>query len=179
MRFGVGLLQEIELELGAEHRREAEHRRAVDLALQDLPRRRGYRRPVVPDDVAEDERGCFQPGCTAKRRHVRHEPEVPVAAFPARDLVAGLRVHLHVEGEQVVAALDAVLGHVRLEEELPHQALAHQAALHVGERDDHRVDRTVLDGAFQLVQRQHRASPSAVRAVSLCRLCATASGSHP
>ena len=73
------------------------------------------------------------------------EHEVAVALLPARDPVAGDRIHLHVEREQVVAALDAVLADVLLDEELPVQALAHEPALHVGEGDDHRVDRSVGD----------------------------------
>ena len=49
-----------------------------------------------------------------------------------------------------------MLGDVLLDEVLRVDALAEQAALHVGERDDDGVDRPALDVAFQLVERQHR-----------------------
>src|SRR2546421_1829537 len=81
--------------------------------------------------------------------------EIAVAAFPARHRIARLRVHLHVEPEQVVAPLEAVIGGL-VEEELGLLALAHQASLHVRERGDDRVDRAVLDVLPQLFQRQHR-----------------------
>ena len=87
--------------------------------------------------------------------------EVPVALFPTRDLVAGNRVHLHVQREQVVAALDLVAGSHLLEEELAVEPLPEQPPLHVGERDDDRVDRTGLDLARQLLESQHRGDPSA------------------
>src|SRR5207248_3533816 len=61
-----------------------------------------------------------------------------------------------VEREQVVAALEPVLGGL-LEEELGLDALAEQAALHVGERGDDGVDRPVLDLGSQLFDGQHSA----------------------
>ena len=140
VRLRVGLLEDEELELGAELRREAERLRPLHLRLQHLARGGLHRRAVVPDDVGQDQRRRLEPGDAPQRGEVGREPEVAVAALPARHLVAGLGVHLHVEREQVVAALDVVAAvHLR-EEELGVQALAHQAALHVGEGDDHRVD---------------------------------------
>ena len=111
----------------------------------------------MPEDVAEDERGRLEPRNPPQRREIRLHREVPVAALPARDLVAGNRVHLHVEREQVVAALDRVLVRHLLAEELRVEALSHEPALHVGERDDDRVDRARLDLGSQLVERQHAA----------------------
>jgi len=46
---------------------------------------------------------------------------------------------------------------VLLDEELPVEPLAQQTALHVGEADDHGVDRAVRDRLGQFVQRQHGA----------------------
>ena len=109
----------------------------------------------MPDDVAEDERRRRQPRDAAQRVEVRAEAEVAVAPLPARDPVARNRSHVHLEREQVVAALDAVLRNVLLQEELPVHALAHQASLHVGEGDDDGVDRALLDGASELLQGQH------------------------
>ena len=115
----------------------------------------------MPEDVAEDERGRLEPRNPAQRREIRLHREVAVAALPARDLVARDRVHLHVEREQVVAAFDRVLVRHLLAEELRVEALSHEPALHVGERDDDRVDRAGLDLGLQLVERQHARDPSA------------------
>jgi hypothetical protein len=52
-----------------------------------------------------------------------------------------------------------VLGDLAFEEELAVDALAHQAALHVGERDDDGVDRAALDLGGELFQR-HAGDPN-------------------
>ena len=157
VRLGVGLLEQIELELGAEHRREAERLRPLDLRAQHLARRGRHGRAVVPADVAEDERRRLEPRDPPQRRQVGREREVAVAALPARERVARDRIHLHLEREQVVAALDRVARADLLDEELAVQALAQQPALHVGERDDDRVDRARLHVGPQLVEAQHEA----------------------
>ena len=105
----------------------------------------------MPDDVAQHECRRLQPGNRAQRRQVRLQPEVAVAPLPARKRVAGLRIHLHVEREQVVAALRLVPSRDLLEEEVDVVALPHQAALHVRERDDDGVDARVLE----LARAQH------------------------
>ena len=97
--------------------------------------------------------------------------EVAVPAFPARHLVARLRVHLHVEREQVVAALEPVTERV-LDEVVGLLALAHQAALHVGEGADDGVDRPGLDLCLELLACQQLPPPVPRRrtaAASLCR----------
>ena len=114
----------------------------------------------MPLHVAEDERGRLEPGDTAERVEVRLELEIAVALLPARDLVARDRLHLHVEREQVVAALDLVPGADLLDEVLAVEPFSHQATLHVGEGDDDRVDRPRLDLSRQLVQAQHGGDPS-------------------
>ena len=144
VRLGVASrCRRIELELGAEHRREAELARARSTWRFSTWRGDGPTgEPSCQCDVGEDERGRLEPRDPPQRREVGPQHEVAVAVLPARDRVAGDRIHLHVEREQVVAALDPVLGDV-LEEELAVHALAHQPALHVGERDDDGVDRLV------------------------------------
>jgi hypothetical protein len=156
VRLGVRLAEEEELELRAEHRRVAESGGALDLRLQHLPGRRGDRRAVVPRDVRERERGALEPWDAAQRREVRHEVEVAVPALPARDRVTRLRVHLHVETQQIVAALDRVPAVELLDEEARLEALPHQPPLHVGERHGDRVDVTAVNGRAQLVEAQHR-----------------------
>ena len=71
VRLLVALLEEIELELRAEIDVVAERRRPRHLRLQHLPRRGADRRAVVPDDVAEDERGRLVPRDPAQRRRGR------------------------------------------------------------------------------------------------------------
>jgi hypothetical protein len=110
----------------------------------------------VPDDVAKHERRPLEPRNPPQGRQVRLDPEVPVALLPARNRVAGDRVHLHVEREQIVAALDAVVGDALVDEEPPVHALAHQPSLHVGERHDDGVDRTAVDVTLQFVKGEHR-----------------------
>jgi hypothetical protein len=120
----------------------------------------------VPLHVAEDERGALEPRDAAQRREVGDHPEIAVAALPARECITGYRVHLHLEREQVVAALHRMPGPHLVDEELAVEALAHQPPLHVGERHDDGVDRARLDVGPQLVEREHGGDPTrAVRHV--------------
>ena len=50
-----------------------------------------------------------------------------------------------------------VLGADLLDEELAVEPLPHETALHVGEGDDHGVDRAALDLGLELVEGQHGA----------------------
>ena len=159
VRLLVGLLQQIELELRPDLHVEAERLRALDLRAQHLARRRPHRRAVAPRHVAQNERRPLEPRDPPQRRQVGDELEVAVPALPRGELVAGHRIHLHLERQQVVAALRAVPVVDLLEEEVAVQALAEQPSLHVGERHDHRVDRRV--GA-KLFKRQHGAKPPSV-----------------
>jgi hypothetical protein len=129
------------------------------LALQDLAGRGEHRGVVVvePAEVGQHHGGSGVPGHATQRGEVGRHREVAVAACPGGHLVPVDRVHLHVDGKQVVAALRAVLHH--LVEEVPGmEPLALQASLHVGDGDDHGVDLTAVDERRQLVERQHVAS---------------------
>jgi hypothetical protein len=90
-----------------------------------------------------------------QRLEVRLHLEVAVAALPRGHLVAADRVHLDVDGEQVVAGLGAVLGD-HVEEVARGQPLALQAALHVAEREQDGVDRPGRRGRAQLLQLERR-----------------------
>jgi hypothetical protein len=114
----------------------------------------------VPLHVAEDERRRLEPRDPPERREVGPELEIAVPLLPARDLVARDGLHLHVEREQVVAALDLVPGADLLDEVLAVEPFSHQATLHVGEGDDDRVDRARLDLTCQVVHAQHGGDPS-------------------
>ena len=108
----------------------------------------------MPGDVAENERGSVEPRDAAERREVRDDAEVAVALLPVRHPVARDRVHLHVEREQVVAALHTLVGRL-LEEVLALDALPHEPPLHVGEGGDDGVDRALLDLVPEPLEREH------------------------
>jgi hypothetical protein len=105
---------------------------------------------VVVEDVAEDERGAFQPGDRPERPHVRLHDEIAVALRPVRRRVAGHRLHVDIVGHQVVAGMRLV----GVEEELRLEALADQPPLHVDKADEDGVDRPRCGGFLQLVERQ-------------------------
>ena len=92
------------------------------------------------DDVTQHERGAVQPRDPAQRRQIGGDREVAVPLLPVRHLVTGHGVHLHVQREQVVTALDAVVDDL-VEEVRDVDPLAHQPSLHVCERGHDRVDR--------------------------------------
>ena len=152
----VGVVVDDELQLGADHRGPPAVGQPLHLSPQDLPRRGHHRRTVQPGQVRDHHRRSLVPGDPAQRGHVRHEHEVPVAAIPGRHLVPVHGVHVHVDREQVVAALGVVLGHL-FEEELRGQPLSLEPALHVGERQHHGVDAVVAGLDPQLLHRQHAA----------------------
>ena len=79
------------------------------------------------------------------------DPEVAVSLLPVGHLVAGDRIHLHVEREQVVAALDPVVDDL-VEEVGDVDPLADEPALHVGEGGHDRVDRARLRLGAQLAR---------------------------
>ena len=104
---------------------------------------------VEPDQVALDHRGGGQVGEQPDGALVEDELHVAVPALPRRDRVAADGVHVHVDGEQIVAALGPVLDHV-VDEVATVQALALQPPLHVGERHHHGVDLAGLDADDEL-----------------------------
>ena len=101
---------------------------------------------VLPLEVGDHQHRSLLPGDRPQRREVGLHLEVAVAARPRGHLVALDGLHVDVDGEQVVAALRAVLEHLG-EEVRGGQALALEAPLHVGDREQHGVDRAVGDRA--------------------------------
>ena len=142
-----------ELELGAGQRGPALLGAAVELGLEDRPRRLEHGGVVEPDQVALDHRGRRQVGEHPDRPLVEDELHVAVPALPGGDRVAADGVHVHVDREQVVAALGAVVDD-DVREVAPVQPLALQPALHVGERDHDGVDVTGVDAPDQVVHAQ-------------------------
>ena len=148
LRRLVGLVEQIELELGGEIRRHALRAEPGDLRLQHGPRAvRDRLVMMVIDDVAEDQRGPRQPRDAPERREIGLHGEVAVALFPIGDGVARHRLHVDVVGEQIVAAVGFLVGAV--EKILGLEALADQPSLHVGKAGHDRID---LAGANRLLQ---------------------------
>src|SRR6185295_8123816 len=82
---------------------------ALELTAEDLPGRGDDRPTVGPLQVAHDQDGSLVPWDRPNRVEVGLHLEVAVAGSPRRHLVALDRVHVDVDGEQVVAALGAVM----------------------------------------------------------------------
>ena len=128
---------------------------ARELAAQDLPRRGDHVGAVEPRDVGQADRRCPPARHAAQRVEVGHEHHVAVAALPRGHRIALDGAHLDVDGEQVVAALGSVLEHLA-EEVRGGQALALQASLHVGHREQDRVDLAAGDRLLEFVERHGR-----------------------
>ncbi len=141
--FPVAVVEDDELQLGGDVGLEAVVGQASELGLEDLPGRGDDRGLVEPVQVGRDQGGSRQPGGAAQRGQVGDHGHVAVAARPAGHGVPVDRIHVHVDREQVIAALRTVRGGI-LQEEPGGEALADQAALHVGEGHDDGVD--VADG---------------------------------
>ncbi len=131
--------------------------------MQDLARGDGDRGAVVVEDVALDHGGGGVPGHGPQGGEVGAQRQVAVAVLPGGDLVAVDGVHVDVDGEQVAAALSGAGHHVG-EEVLGGQALALEAALHVGHGEHDGVDGPVGDAGAQFVEGEpgagHRTSSS-------------------
>ena len=106
----VAVVEDDELELGADDTRSSRARpagRAGAAGSGAATRRPARRRATATSASSSAVPGCH--GHAAQRGQVGRHDEVAVAALPRRDRVAVDGVHLDVDGEQVVAALGAVL----------------------------------------------------------------------
>ena len=154
LRRVVGLLEDVVLELGGAHGGVPELLQALDLALENAARRDLDRLVVaLGEQVADHQRRALEPRGDAQRREVRHAMEVAVALLPVGEGVAGDDVHLHVDGEQIVAGVHPLLGDA-VEKEAPGDAFAEQPAVEV--RKDHQdgLDLAVDHLARELLDRQ-------------------------
>ena len=103
--------------------------------------------------ISHDECGVRDPRNDAKGRHVGNHRHVVVTLFPGREFVAGDRVVLDIDGEQIVAAFCAVFDGI-LDEETGRHSLPDESTLDVGERDDDRVDVATLHEGAEFGDRQ-------------------------
>src|SRR5688572_10031347 len=77
--------------------------------------------------------------------------EVAEALVPIRQFEAFLRLHLDIHGEQIIAAVRAVLGD-GVHEIAPGETLPYETTEDVGERDDHGVDFVFVYPAFEFFE---------------------------
>ena len=87
----------------------------------------------------------------AERGEVRHQVHVTVAPFPVGEFVSADRFHLHVDRQQVVAAVRTVVGDL-FQEETRVEPLAGQSAVEIGETDQHGVDRAFVESGLEFFQ---------------------------
>jgi hypothetical protein len=154
----VGVVEDDELELGADEGGEPPLGEPVELAAQDLPRRNRDRAALHALDVGEDQGGAVVPGDLPQRLEVGAQHEVAVAAVPRRERVAADGVHVDVDGQEVVAGFGGVADDL-VQEVFGGAALALEPALHVRQRDEHGVDRARVHARPEFVEREH-ASPA-------------------
>ena len=150
-RVLVGVPEDDELELGRGGGDEPTLGQPSELASQDLTWRGHDLRAVAPLQVGEHHHRALVPGDGAEGVEVGLHLEIAVAALPRGHRIAADGLHVDVDSEQVVAALGTVLEHL-VEEVRGGQALALQSPLHVGDRQQHGVDRAVRDRLLELVE---------------------------
>jgi len=152
-RAAIGLVEQVELELGGEEGGEPAFLQPRHLALENgagRMREVGMRAGV--EDVAQNQCGLFQPGRQPQRRKVGLEHEVAIAFGPICGLVAGDGLHIDVVGEQVIAAMRLLMR--RGDEVGRMKALADQAALHVDAGAQHGVHGPFRDQRAKRVETQ-------------------------
>ena len=93
--------------------------------------------------AAQDQRGSSLPWHKTQRGKIGPPFEIAESLFPIRQLESIQRVHLDVDGEQVVAAVRAVFRDV-LQKEIARETLADESSEHIGKGDDDGVDRASL-----------------------------------
>ena len=147
----VGVAEDVELELGGGHRREAALRGARHLSTQHAPRRQRHQLVAVfIVDIAQHERGLVVPRGDAQRVEVGNGPEVAVSLRPTGEPVAGHGIHVHVARQQIVAGVQPMRHHL-IDEKASDETFADQASVHVGESGDDRLDLFVGHHSLQCV----------------------------
>ncbi len=93
VRLRVGLLQQVELELGAEHRLEPGGACPLDLRPEHLTRGGDDRRSVLPPDVAKDERRSWRrakaPAAASPGPAAGGSRRIPAPSSPSRSRAEG------------------------------------------------------------------------------------------
>ncbi len=138
-RLLIGVVEEEELELGGAAHAQTALGGPLELASQDLPGRHLDRRALLVGQVAHHHGSASEPRDAPSRRVVGPADKISVAGVPVREAVTRERGHVDVDGEQVVARLDPVLGDMGSEEVRGHP-FAHRASVHIRESHHDGVD---------------------------------------
>jgi hypothetical protein len=101
----IGLVEQIKLQFAGATAGVPVAGQGIDLAAQDRAGRLGHQRPVMPDVIAQDERGAGLPRDEAQSLEVGLKREIAKARIPTGDFEAIERVHFHVDREQVIASV--------------------------------------------------------------------------
>jgi hypothetical protein len=134
----VAVVEDVELELGRHLGGVALLLEPTQLSLEHRARAVGQLFAVMVGHVAQHQGRPGQPRDAPQRPEVRLDDEIAIALRPGRRLEARHRLHLHVDGQEIVAGVPFLVH--RLEEVASGHPLADQPALHIGERGHHRVD---------------------------------------
>ena len=142
-RLLVGVVEDVELELGGDAECQPQLGGALHLRLKDLPRGYGERVVILALDVAQDEGRLVEPGDHDEGRVVGPDHEVPVAKVPGEKRVAGERIVFDVAAQQIVASFPALVG--LCDVGATGIALAREPSLLIGEDGEEGVDRSLVD----------------------------------
>ena len=143
-RVGIGVVVEKKLELTGNGAGELLTGERVNLGAQERARGFGHRLATIMTEVADDQGSAGLPGDGTDGGEVRTHLEVTEAGVPIGDAVAVHGLHLDVDGEEVVAAMGSLLGHL-IEEERCDEAFTDEPADHVRDGDNNRIDRAGFD----------------------------------
>ena len=110
--------------------------------------------PVLVFQIADDQGRPVQPGELSEGFKVRDAVHVAEALFPVGKGVAFNHVHFHVNCQQVIAGVHAVLGGV-VEEKVGRDPLAHQSAVEIGEHRQHGFDLAAGGLLSQFIEAEH------------------------
>ena len=89
--------------------------------------------------IADYQGGALLPGGHAHGVQVGYQMKVTIAERPVGILITRHRLHLHIHGEQIVAAVGAVAADM-LEKEAGVIAFAHKAPVEISKHDHHGID---------------------------------------
>ena len=127
--------------------------RSCQLCLEDLPwRHRHGLFGLAVNHVTQNQRCLIEPRRDPQRAQVRASSKVAVAALPVGVFKPCDDVHVYVYGHQIVAGFDPFPScrairsgrtHHMVQEEPSRDTLAHQATMHIGKSNHHRIDLTV------------------------------------
>ena len=103
--------------------------------------------------VADHQGGPVEPGQFAKRCEVGRQMDVAVSELPVGEVVAGDRLHLHIDGIEVVAGVGAARNVGK--EKGGVEALAHELAVGIRRGQDDGVYGAVVDCGAQVIEGEY------------------------